>query len=224
MPVIGSTQATQFQRLDDVPSLTDEEHDIIKKRMEALDKLLREDGKAKFKIELFLGSTEQSRIKPIPGLLSFYQSGKKAHGGGDSKIYICPGAHLKRNDCSSRIPAESTGFGFLVCPRCGITWEGTQVIGEIFSRNVMKTWANTIYKYFRVLDMNADIVFKHGVDPIRKITEAVISNEKGRVAINNDKLTGLRRRVTHIYPLANIIKDISSGANLQKRLEAFLLS
>lgn len=214
----GGHSVSYEPEVTDVPQLTDEDRDAIQKRMAAMDKLLSEQKKAKYKLELFFGD-ERSMSKPVPGILSFWESGSKLHGGGDAKIYLCPGKMLKRNECEGTIPFAFNAYGHLVCPKCHSTWKGEEVIGEVLGRHSMKQWAELLYKYFIKLEHNCDIYLKHAPTDIRSMAAREQERQRG-----GELLAKARKRALHIYPLRNIIKDTSSGADVLGRFFAFLTS
>jgi hypothetical protein len=202
--------------LEEAPELGDEEKHELQKRMEAMDKLLAANKKAKYKIELFFGKARSMR-SAVPGAISFWESGTKFHGGGDTKIYFCPGKLTGKNDCQKVIPFAFNGYGFMVCPGCKETWKGGQVIGEVFGRHTMRDWALLIFQYYNRLDQNCDIYLKHSPDDIRSVAAREQERQQG-----GELLTRARERARHVYPLRNIIKDTLAGADLLNRFYAFL--
>lgn len=218
----ASTRAgKEVKWTDEAPAtlvLSEEDEADVRKRMEAMDKLLASRGKAKYKLELFFGKS-RSMSKPVPGILSFWESGSQLHGGGDAKIYFCPGRKLKVNTCSAHIPFEFNAYGHLVCPTCKSTWKGTQVDGEVLGVHTMRQWAELLYIYFRRLDHNCDIYLKHAPEDIRSMAAAEQEKQKG-----GELLAKARKRALHIYPLRNIVRDTKHGADIQNRFFAFLTS
>lgn len=205
--------------IEEAPELSEEDKYELQKRMEAMDKLLASQKKAKYKIELLFGKARSMNL-PIPGAISFWESGTKLHGGGDAKVYFCPGRLLKKNDCQTLIPFAFNAYGHQVCPGCHTTWKDEQVIGEIFGRHTMRGWSELIYQYFTRLEHNCDIYLKHAQTDIRSIAAA--EQEKQQ---HGDMLNKARsKRALHIYRLQNIIKDTSAGADLLNRFYAFLTS
>ena len=202
----------------EIPELSDEEKDNLKKRMEAMDKLLAAQKKAKYKLELLFGD-ERSMMKPVPGIISFWESGSQLHGGGDAKVYLCPGKLKKKNECEAVIPFEFNAYGHLVCPACQTTWKGEDVIGEVIGRHGMKQWAELLYRYFLKFGNNCDIYLKHAPTDIRSMARTEQERQKG-----GELLVRARKRALHIYPLRNIIKDTSAGADVLGRLYSFLVS
>jgi len=66
MPVVpNEVKWGEDNSIDNAPVLTGEDKWIIQQRMAALDKILAEEQKAKYKIELFF--VERSSRKPTPG-------------------------------------------------------------------------------------------------------------------------------------------------------------
>lgn len=203
--------------IENAPVLTEEEQDTLKKKMAAMDKLLATQQIAKYKIELFF-SYRRSKTRAFPGALSLWASGSKLHGGGDEKIYFCPSTERKLGECNGLIPPTSQGYGHLVCPDCRHVWKGTQVKGEILAVLTNRGWAELAFKYFVRLEHNADIYVK---TPRRDIRIAAHAEQEKQLA--GEKLAVVRtKRELLIYPLRNIIKDSSNGADLMGRFYSLL--
>lgn len=203
--------------LEAAPVLSEEELDTLKKRMLAMDKLLAEQKKAKYKIELLFSSRRSGRV-PYAGALSLWESGAKLHGGGDCKVYECPSTALKMGECKGLIPDAAQGYGHLVCPDCKRVWKGSQVHGEVFARLTTSDWANLVLRYFVRLDHNADIYVKLPKADIRKAAEV----EQTKQMMGEQLVKARTRRDVYIYPLLNIIKDTTAGADLLTRFRALL--
>lgn len=209
MPNLGNVKFGEDNPIENAPTLTEEEKFQLKKRMELLDQVLASEQKAKYKIEVMFGR-ERKMKEASPAMLSFWESGTKLNGGGDAKIYICPGKHLKKSDCEAFIPDSANGYGHLVCPACGQVWKAEQVAGEVLARLTMQGWAQLIHKYYVRLGHNADIYVKHPREDIR--ISAALEQEKQR---KGEVLQKTRSKmVTYIYPLKNIIKDTQNGRDL----------
>ena len=211
--------ATEVQWSEDsAPAeLSREEQEAVRMRIKALDELLKTTKHAKYKIELFFGKA-RSLTQPTPGIMSFWESGAKLHGGGDAKVYFCPGKYLHINDCETIIPEAANVSSLHFCPKCGRTWKGKQVIGEQLANLSMKNWARVILHYFIRLEHNADIYLKHAPDDIR--TVAMLEQARNR---GGEALARVRgKRAVHSYPLNRLIKDTSAGADLLGRFTAFL--
>lgn len=203
--------------VSEAPKITEEEEAALRHRMAVMDKILATKGLAKYKIEVVFGS-ERGSMKPTSGMISFWESGTKFHGGGDTKIYLCPAKDLKKSDCEGFIPDAANGFGFLVCPKCREVWQGEQVHGEIFAKLTMQNWATLLLRYFVKLELNCDLYVK---SPKLKLREVALQEQERQHG--GEKLAKVRaQRETYIYPLRNIIKDTSNGAALYDRFYAFL--
>ena len=203
--------------IEAAPTLGDEEKDVLVQKMAALDKLLADQGKAKWKIEVSFFYRRRVTTHSA-GAISIWESGTMFHGGGDTKAYFCPGKELKMSACQGAIPDSSNGYGFLVCPKCKEVWRGDQVYGEIFGRWNNRVWSEKILELFRRLDHNADVYLKYPRSDLR--VAAKLEQEK---QLMGEKLARVRQdRVQYIYPLRNIIKDTSNGADLLGRFHAFL--
>lgn len=199
------------------PVLTEEELDTLKKKQAAFDALLKDENKAKYKIEVLFAHTRSSH-KTAVGALSIWESGTKLHGGGDTKMYWCPAKDKKTSDCKGIIPDASNGYGYLVCPDCKKVWNGEDVYGEILYRLDVENWSVVLLKHYIRLGHNADIYLKYPLHDLRKV-----SRQEQEKQLMGEKLAKARRdRQQYIYPLARIMKDVAAGADLQKRFRAFL--
>lgn len=203
--------------IEKAPVLSAEEQDALRQRMAAMDKLLADQGMAKWKVEVVFFH-KRRLFTHSAGAISIWESGTKFHGGGDTKAYFCPGRELKVSDCEAVIPDSSNGYGFLVCPACKHVWTGEQVYGEVFGRWSNQMWAEKILHFFRRLDHNADIYLKYPRHDLR-----VAARQEQEKQLMGEKLQHVRReRVQYIYPLKNIIIDTANGADLLGRFHAFL--
>lgn len=197
--------------------LTEKERAEVVEGRKALDKIFADAKKGRFKIEVLFGSA-RSMHKPTPGIVCFWESGAKLHGGGDSKVYICPGKHLGANTCEAPIPDDGNGFGNLVCPKCGYVWKADQVIGEILANLSLRAWSEVLLKYFALLGHNADIYLKYAKDDIRYAANIEQSKQA-----HGELLSKARSEmVPSIYPLNRIIADTAAGADLAARFFAFV--
>jgi hypothetical protein len=185
--------------------------------MLALDALLETHQIAKYKIEV-LFSRERGGRAPYPGMVSFWESGNKLHGGGDTKVYECPSEDQGRGPCAGIIGGSNQGYGHLVCPSCKHVWKDTEVSGERFARLTTQNWAACLYKYYVRVGHNADIYMKYTPQDLRKASE--LEQARQQMGEQLRKVRGTRRLA--IYPLRNIIKDVSAGADILKRFQAFL--
>jgi hypothetical protein len=172
---------------------------------------------AKFKIDLIFGKGFSTQ-KPSAGGVVFLESGRALHGEGDVKLYLCPGRHLKITDCEAFISSAAQGAEQAVCVKCGKIWKSEELIGEVFYKLSPPKWAEVLAGWFRKLDSQADVRIIYPPDDIRAL--AAIEQEKPR---GGDLLDPARtRRATRVYPLENIMKDLSTGADLTTRMLAFV--
>lgn len=214
MPIVGSTQS---EIATNKLFLSKEDKEIFDKKKKALDDLLSQKGLAKYKIDIMFGKGYTNN-QPSAGAVSFWESGSKFHGGGDTIMHMCPGKSLRVNECEALIPDASHGYGFLVCPSCNRLWKGEQVHGQVMARLLPTGWAKLVLKYFMKMGMSADIRIKYHPEDIRAATQKELESSK-----DGDVLDDVRvKRHVRIYPLANIIKDTSAGADLESRFLAFI--
>ncbi len=185
--------------------------------------------KADYKIQIWFKS-DRSMHSPIAFTLSFWESGKRMHGGGDEMMFIC-----KRNEdakdvtpfevasvskgkasargCGSLIPGEMVlPGGLAVCPHCGVKHKSTEIGDSIFYRATIDNAAKILETWWRKLDGNADIYAKYS--PTDPRTKMMYQNYNHIVAREKKGLT--------IYPLKNILKDTSAGASVFSRFKAFI--
>lgn len=208
-------------RIEDVDKKTQElsreEMHNLEKRRQAFDKLLEENKKAKYKIEVMFRHTRRS-TGLIDGMLSIWESGTKLSGEGDSKVYFCPQRSLKKGECEAILPDVSNGFGHLVCPSCGSRWNEDQVFGEIFFKLPYEKWAEVLVRYYARTGHNADVYLKYPKHDVRKIA----ANEQAK-QLGGEQYNKLRtEKVLYIYRLERIIKDTSAGSTLYDRFKALL--
>ena len=217
MPIIEEVKWGEDNPIENAPKLSEEEDVILKERMKILDKLLSDKELAKYKIEIMF-ERKRSRTAPTSGIVSFWESGTKFHGGGDTKMYFCAGKKMRVNDCETFIPDSSNGYGHLVCPKCRNVWKGEQVDGELGAKLTMQNWATVLVKYFMKLEARADIYMKFPKFDIR-----VLSAMEQQKQMMGEALAKARNdKQKCIYPLKNIIKDTAAGADLYSRFLAFL--
>ena len=151
--------------------------------------------------------------------MSFWESGGKLHGGGDTKLYLCLDNRPDHNEgCHSFIPDFGNNGTSLVCPGCACVWDPKQVTGELWFNNTMQQWAEYIYHYYRKLDHNCDVCLKHSSDDIRVLAEREQERQRGGELLDRMR----EKRGLYVYPLVNIIKDLQGGADIINRFKAFL--
>jgi hypothetical protein len=183
--------------------------------------------RADYKIQIWFRS-ERSMKKPIAYTLSFWESGKRLHGGGDEMMFICrrhehapqlsawevDAAKLKSpRGCDGLIPGGIGGnTGLLVCPHCHARHKPDQVGDSIFYRTTVNQAADVLAKWWRKLGGKADLYAKYNPTDPRSIM----------MAQNYDYRTAREKKGLTIYPLQNILKDTLAGATLESRFKAFI--
>ena len=188
------------------------EQEALTQQMTALDGLFGERLDASYKIEVQFGK-DRSTWKPFPGALSLFLSGTKLHGGGDEKLYMCPG-----EGCNGVIfPKERLG-ATVVCRTCEMMWPETELIGELLLFLTPQNWAAVLCRMFARLEHKSDIYLKYHPTDIRYQSAMELARKTGGDMVGQAR----RNRGLHIYPLKNIIKDTASGGDLYKRFVAFL--
>jgi hypothetical protein len=209
--------------------LSEQEMNILKAQLLAMEKLLQEEVRAKFKLEIQFGKHRTSRGQPFAGVMSCWLSGTKFHGGGDEKIFECPnpecGAWILPHQITQRTVVTKVGgrdveeFKSLsYCGECGRVWESNQTIGERLLKLTEQNWAYAILRMFQRLGMDADIYLKYHPTDIRYKSMMEMARNRGGEEIAKAR----KNRGLHIYPLKNIIKDTKHGADLYGRIRAFI--
>lgn len=207
--------------------LSEEEQHAVNARKSALDRLLEEQNIAKYKLEVMFSHRHTSQA-PTPGTVTWWESGNKLHGGGDSKLYLCDnsepedykGRSLEGVGCRRFIPDSANGLNKVVCPHCMRLWAPEHLVGEIFYRLPIQKWADVLLDWYQRLELRADIRIKYARMSIRDAQQR--EAERGLQGDLLNKARSFEQRSVYIYPLKNIIKDTSAGADLRGRILAFL--
>jgi hypothetical protein len=183
--------------------------------------------KATYKIQIWFRSNRTLHA-PIAYSLSFWESGKRLHGGGDEMMLICrrnEGAQRltpfdrvssKSNNglgCNGLIPGGiAEDKGVIVCPHCYAKHEMGQIGDSIFYRTSAEQAAERLAWWWRKLDCSADIYAKFNQTDPRTVM----------MARNYDARTAREKKGLTIYPLENILKDTLTGSTLESRFKAFI--
>jgi hypothetical protein len=199
------------------PFLSEEDKAAVEAKKKALDALLETKDLARYKIEI-LFDRGFSPSKPSAGIVSFWESGSKFHGGGDALMHICPGKKLGVSNCEAFIRDAGHGYGFLVCKACNKVWDGDKVYGQIMARLTYQGWAQLVLKYFMRLEMSADIYVKYHPNDLRL---AAMREQTAKYSGDTlDQIRSSRRK--RIYTLKSILADTAAGADLEGRFQAFI--
>jgi hypothetical protein len=204
--------------------------------LEPLEKLEKAGkySRAKWKIQIWIKSG-RSISKPLAFSLSFWESGKRLHGGGDESAFVCRRNHnapkparppflalgfspfenkASPDGCGGIILGEASVNGFAVCPHCGVRWDTEHIADSIYYNLPVEVAATTIATWFRTLGSDCDLYIKYRDDDIRVKMMA--------------QTYGLAEAIRHkglmIYSLARLVQDMSAGATLESRVKAVLLA
>jgi hypothetical protein len=186
--------------------------------------------KAAFKIQITFHSKRSTHL-PMAWTLSFWESGKRLHGGGDEMMFVCRrhtdapklppealmavakmGREVKEKGCDMLMPGILADGGIITCPRCNLTHRTEDIGDSLYYYGTAQKCAEVLEKWFRQLDSNADIFVKYrSDDPRTKVMAKSYGAYKAKV------LKGMT-----IYPLENIIKDTAAGSSVLARFKALV--
>lgn len=185
--------------------------------------------KADFKIQIWFVSDRNLKGESS-FTLSFWESGKRLHGGGDEMMFVCrrhakakkltsievsrPGhKSLTERGCDGLIPGSLVqAGGLVVCPHCMTRHKSDQIGDSIFYRTDMDKAAEILAGWWRRLECNSDIYVKYSpTDPRTRLMAQTLGYKKAR------DLKGLT-----IYPLMRILADVSAGSSVEARFKALL--
>ncbi len=206
------------------PRVSAQEAEAVKRQLAALGQQHADDVVAKYKIEVMFG-TKHTVQGLAYGVLTIWESGQ-LNGGGENAAYICPGKHKKYNECEGVIPDAAMGLSVVVCPECGVMWKRHDLIGEQFFRLPIQKWADVILHWFIKTGMDADVRLKYTYRHKNLDIRGASEREQDR-QMKGDLLNPIRdkeHRTSKLYPLKNIIKDTSAGADLYTRILSFVRS
>jgi hypothetical protein len=186
------------------------------------------DKKADYKIQIWFRSDRSIR-KPITFTLSFWESGKRLHGGGDEMMFLCR-RHteaprlapfevafskkdiLRDRGCDGFISGGLVNVGMVVCPHCHTKHRTSEIGDSIYYTQTIEQASSTLASWWRKLDGNADIYAKYRPDDPRTV----------QMARGYCPRTAREKKGLTIYPLANILKDTMTGASVESRFKAFI--
>lgn len=179
--------------------------------------------KARYKLEVAF-TQKRSVHRPYIGVVTAWSNGGYDSGGGDEAVYFCPTPVEKNGQtrtCSSPIDLKWIGKNVAVCPSCNRAVKPVDLAGQIIAKLYARQWAELLVKMWATLGCDADIRMGLLKGDLRRVTNEELSNKK----LGGDSLRAVRStREWAIYPLRNILKDTSTGANLATRIYAFLNS
>lgn len=200
---------------------------VTEEMQRRIDELMRsstETIEATYKIEVVLG--ERSNMNPIAGMIVVFSNGGFASGGGDEGVYFCTEPVERDGNtmtCSTPLMPDHVGGKFAVCRGCRRTVPVENLQGQMLARLTLQHWATAVEAYFRKLEGDADI----RMVLLAPKAESLIKNthlEMDRNCHGEKLQRTYDAEQTAIYPLRNIVKDLSAGATLYNRIRAFLAS
>ena len=192
----------------------------VEDQIQALMGSMADTGEAKFLLDVYFNE-ERSVHKPFSGFLMAWTNGGFAHGGGDEKVYFCP-SKVDRNGqtkiCAAPMPPNLIKHGVGICVACQQPSRGKDFVGEVYFKLGVSSWAAVLERYFFRLECNADIRLGIMRGDLRRTTALEQTGER-----QGELLENLRHRREWLrYSLRSIVKDGTTGATLDSRLNAFL--
>ena len=166
---------------------------------------------AKFKIEVFFGPARTLQ-GPNVVKISFWESGRRLHGGGDDLMFMCRDKMNGDLGCQAIFSSECAKHGVAICPKCQKALNQERCARGLVGKKTTKELSEKLAKLWRQLECNADIYCKYDRTDIRYIS---IEKTMGSAAAR--KLKGLS-----IYPLKHVLSETANGASLEARIFAFL--
>jgi hypothetical protein len=172
---------------------------------------------AKYKVEVtFTHRRRHSGLNECG--IRIWQSGSKFHGGGDEGVHWCIDTSevdpRRAQGCRGLIFNEDITGGVAFCRTCQKGIVAAKLSDIYYMNETPAKIALRLNQFFRQLGSNADIYLKFHKSDIRYIA---MERAKGPEVAR--KLKGMA-----IYPLKNIIKDTSAGADLTNRFKIFLMA
>lgn len=183
--------------------------------------------RASHKIQILF--TSDRKAENASYTISFWESGKRLHGGGDEMMFICrrratakkvrpvevigrASKALTERGCDAIIPGHLAEQGVIVCPECHTRHETDQIGDSVFYRTTMREAARVLAYWWDKLKGDADINVKYSPsDPRVQLMVQTVGVAEAR------RLRGLT-----VYPLKRIIKDVSTGASVESRFYSLL--
>lgn len=168
--------------------------------------------RARYKIEVMF---EKGRTTQGPNLcgIQLWESGKKFHGGGDQLMYWCMDT-TSNEGCKAPFSSDFITGPYAQCPSCGKTVLIAKAANMRVLRVSTKKLSEELVRIFHSLGGDSDLYLKYHKTDVHYL--AMMRAKGPEVA---HRLKGMA-----IYPLKNILKDTSMGADLAGRFFAFLAS
>lgn len=201
-------------------AIPENEKRLIEERVQKLKLAMDSTIKATYTVRIVL--LDSAAMTPTPGSIEVWKHGGREHVSSEmeQKLYFCPGKKLGVNLCEAIMPESGNTAIHHVCPRCGKTWKASEVIGELGGRLTRQNWAialtNMVERLNREVELEG-VVFQKG------IREANLA-EQLRDRRGDSLQQVMRKKKTVRYRFPNLMRDLNAGADLFKRMTAFLNS
>jgi hypothetical protein len=146
----------------------------------------------------------------IPGRIHILRSGSSVDGDNDEPVFACP-------KCKKLVLPEHTMSGYFSCVHCGEAGD-TEFLSEGSMANLsLEKWADLILTYWHKVGGDADLYLKRYKRRMRDVSKDPNFDK----ALKGIMLAKSQKELV-IYPLKNLMKDNLSGADMRKRVLAFL--
>jgi hypothetical protein len=167
--------------------------------------------------------------------ISFWESAKRLHGGGDQLIYVCAralnapkirakdvagvaattvsDAYLSRGGCGGLIRTEEvSASGMAVCPHCQARHRTEWLMDQRVMRASLSEIAAFVVRFWDQLQGDCDITVIY--DPTDKLS--LLNTSMSRYIQRHQRAT------KGIYTKESLIRDTLTGASVVERILAFL--
>lgn len=173
----------------------------------------------KYRIEITF-EFRRSSIKNSPCFIGVYRSNKSPDLNMDFPLFFCSGERdedgcgsILTNDDMLATLESGQMMKVVFCDKCGKYINKQLTASHLFFNNTKKSIAERVYKLFCELNRDADIVLVYTNKDIKKANESKYGEDLNKV----------RDREVSIYPLANLIKDVSAGeSEVKRKIEDFI--
>jgi hypothetical protein len=197
----------------DRSKISAEDHKIIESRVAALELALNNPIRAKYRLRLALH--DSNRMEPAQGFLSFWRS--SAPPGSEvqtlQKLYRCPGKRLNVNECERLLEIYTNHPEGHICPHCGVTWNASQMDGEVYAKLTRQNWAEALVQNIDSMQRLADLEITVWSPGVREANLAEHARYQGGEKLKQ----ALEQRRRLFYPFQNILRDLSvEGVTLLK--------
>jgi len=171
----------------------------------------------RYRVEVHLHN-ERSRERPFPGIIHTMVSSMRFGGGGLMGIYSCA-----NEQCGGFIHPDnySPTLNAAACPKCGVVWEVKQVFAHRKYVLPNQYWAYAISRTVLRLGMDTDVWIIFFSEPLMQPT----LDAKADPRLGIEPVENSRKAIRKVmYPLGRLLKDLSTGVELEKTMYAFIMA